>query len=84
MDTIAKWTIIILLVLMIGCANIDTVKTRITIQDDLIVEIDSKHDALVSFKNDNIEGVVDNRGTEGFWKGLLQYMLAKPGINISK
>ena len=80
MDTIAKWTIIILLVLITGCAAITT-----TIEDPQgkIWIVQSKKDALVVMKKESMELTVDNRGKTSWIEGLMQYILAKPDIKLS-
>ena len=80
MDTIAKWTIIILFVFMAGCAS---VKTTIKLPCGQDVEIWSKKDALVTFKTKDIEGTVDNRGKLGILESIFGVLILKTDVNLS-
>lgn len=79
MDTIAKWGLIILLVFMIGCAS---VKTTITNPQNEIWIVQSKKDALVTLKQEDMEITVDNRGKMGIFENLMGIMLMKTEINL--
>ncbi len=74
-----KWGMIILLVLIIGCAS---VKTTIKLPDGKNVEIWSKKDALVEFKTSGIEGLVDNRGKLGLFENLMGIIFMKTDIEL--
>ena len=78
---IVKWGIIILLILVMGCASVETTIT--TPQNEIWI-VQSKKDALVVLKQkDGTEITVDNRGKMSWIEGLMQYILAKPDIKLS-
>lgn len=80
MDIIAKWTIIILLIFMIGCAS---VKTTLTSPEGNTWTVISKKDSLVKFKTPNIEGEVDNRGKLGIVESMFGILIMKTDIELS-
>lgn len=80
MDTAIKWGLIILLVLIMGCAS---VRTEIILPDNKIITVWSKKDALVKLKTAEYDLTTDNRGRPGWLEGVLQYILAKPEIKLS-
>lgn len=74
-----KWGLVILLVLMVGCAS---VKTVVTNDDGITYTVYSKKDALVVLKQGNTELTVDNRGKMGIFENLMGIMLMKTEINL--
>lgn len=80
MDTIAKWTIIILFVSMAGCAAITTIIEDPQGETWTVV---SKKDALVKLEKDNIKIEVNNQGKPGIFENLMGIMLMKTEVNLS-
>lgn len=64
---------------MIGCAS---VKTTITNPQNEIWIVQSKKDALVTLKQEDMEITVDNRGKMGIFENLMGIMLMKTEINL--
>ena len=74
-----KWGIILVLMLVLGCA---TVKTTVADPQGETWTIVSKKDALVKFKTKNMEGEVDNRGKLGFVESIFGVLIMKTDIKI--
>jgi hypothetical protein len=74
-----KWGLIILLVLVVGCAS---VKTTVVGPQGAIYTVQSKKDALVVLKQGDMELTVDNRGKMGIFENLMGIMLMKTEINL--
>lgn len=74
-----KWGLIILLVLVVGCASI---KTTIVDPQGATYTVQSKKDALVVLKQGDMELTVDNRGKMGIFENLMGIMLMKTEINL--
>lgn len=66
---------------MVGCAA--NIKTVVVDPDGKEWKMWSKDDALVSITQDQTTFSVDNRGRPSWIEGLIQYILAKPEINLS-
>lgn len=74
-----KWGLVILLVLVVGCAS---VKTTIINPQGEIYTIQSKKDALVIMEKDGVKLTVDNRGKLGLFENLMGIIFMKTDIEI--
>ena len=70
---------ILILMLTTGCA---AVKTTITSPDMEIWTVQSKKDALVTLKQENVEITVDNRGKLGLFENLMGIIFMKTDIEL--
>jgi len=59
--------------MLCGCS----VKTTITLPDESVYSIKSKSDAIVSYKNKDVEITVDNRGNRSGFELLFPAILNK-------
>ena len=74
-----RWVIIFTLLFTIGCAS---VKTTITSPQGDIWEVQSKKDALVTLKQNEVEITVDNRGKLGLFENLMGIIFMKTDIEL--
>jgi len=80
-----KRLILLLCVLLIGCAGFGYVKTEIISGSGTILyTVKSKSDALVEFEDQNakVKFKVDNKGRASVWETILGIMVTKPDISI--
>lgn len=75
-----KWSLIVLLVFLIGCAAI---RTTITDPQGEVYVVMSKKDALVTMEKDGVKLTVDNRGKMGLFENLMGVLLMKTDVEIS-
>ena len=62
---------LLVVIVVSGCASLNTVKTEITMPDGQTYAVRSKADALVKCKDNCKEMEVDNRGRPSFLETLL-------------
>ncbi len=74
-----KWGVIILLVLAVGCAAVETTIT--SPQGDMWI-VQSKRDACVTMKKDGVELIVDNKGKLGLFENLMGIIFMKTDVEI--
>lgn len=74
-----KWGVIILLVLAVGCAAVETTITNP--QGDMWI-VQSKRDACVTMKKDGVELIVDNKGKLGLFENLMGIIFMKTDVEI--
>ena len=75
-----KWTIIILLVLVIGCA---TITTTIEDPEGNIWTVVSKKDSIVKLDNDGVKLEVNNQGKLGIIESIFGVLIMKTDIELS-
>lgn len=79
MRNVKIYILIFFSLLVAGCA---TIKTTVTDPQGKVYVVESKKDALVTYKKDDVNLVVDNRGKMGIFENLMGIMLMKTEINL--
>lgn len=74
-----KWFLIVTIILTVGCSA----KMTITDPDGRIWKIVSKKNALVKYKDPNVDITVDNRGKLGVVESVFGVLMLKTDINLS-
>lgn len=77
-----KWGLVILLMLIVGCASLNTTETRVVTPEGDIYIVNSKKNAMVTLRKKGTELIVDNRGKMGLFENLMGIMLMKTDINL--